>query len=246
MSACTRVLTRKLGARALSVLSPCLTAVYTSLPRGGEHAYPCTKSACTRETVLARSPSDRVITRALVLLDAWSDSQTSHPLSDSLLCPHPCFCPFLLPFPSLRFSPLAGARKREKKTVKVRVCVWTHILTDSERERERERVVDSLPIQHKVQWLYIPMKICIIARRLQSSEHQNRFPFAHILRPGIRRFYLEYIPRSCVSPIDLRFSMWPASYRCRLDTSWFLFIASDSWLSCPLLVWHFNPSSVRE
>lgn len=100
--------------------------------------------------------------------------------------------------------------------------------------RERERVVDSLPIQHKVQWLYIPMKICIIARRLQSSEHENRFPFARILRLDIRRFYLEYIRHSCVSPIELRFSAWPASYRCRLDTSWFLFICCFEWqLSCP-------------
>lgn len=112
-------------------------------PRGGEHAYLCTKSACTRETVLARSPSDRVITRALVLLDAWSDSQTSPSLPSLPSSPH---LSFSSPFSISSFRFLAWARKRGKT---VKVCAWTRILTDSARERKRDGLLTRCPFSIK-------------------------------------------------------------------------------------------------
>lgn len=128
--------------RARSVLSPCLTNRRIHLP-AGESTRICARKvrARVRRCSLARSPSDRVITRALVLLDAWSDSQTSPSLFYSLLYPHPRFCPSLLLFPSLRFSSFSQEREREERRWWrcVCVCVWEHVYQQIARARERER-----------------------------------------------------------------------------------------------------------
>lgn len=171
---------------------------------------PCNSRASTRVRVHekcvhawdgVRSPSDRVITRALHALRCmkrFPDLAFFTPIlsaSSSRVLASVLFSLFRLAF----FLFLTGGERvrEEEKTVKVYINMYTQI--------DRERVVDSLPIQHKVQCSSFRWKSVSSPEgyNLRDSETPLLVLTLAFRAPGNLKILfrsLEYLSRSRVSP----------------------------------------------
>lgn len=174
------------------------------------------RSLAFRSCYYASACAPRCMKRFPDLLFQSLLQPSSRPASSSSPSPSRPF--LLLPFPSPGrvFPPprgrRTGERERKKETAKV-WCRRIHEQTERERERGEGEGEDGLltrcPFSIKCNDSSSPMKICIIARRLQSSGHE--IASRRVLRRAFRaREFedsiskrVEHILRSRVSPSSI-------------------------------------------
>lgn len=128
------------------------------------------RSACTHET---RLPSDRVITRRLVLVSAWSDSQTSSPFSPSLcsLLPLPLALCFSILHVLRFFLFLYPTTLRHSRFSLFNLFRGTPSLSRSPRFAG---IFSSLSFVLAHLWLYIQCSSCDHAKSRKRSTRKER------------------------------------------------------------------------